>query len=60
MTTFATSCEIPAHVDQVFAAFSDPERLARWLGPAGFRNTLKVCEFKPGARWSFTMRGPEG
>jgi uncharacterized protein YndB with AHSA1/START domain len=60
MTTFSTSREIPATIDQVFAAFRDAERLARWWGPDGFTNTFDVCEFKDGGRWSFTMHGPNG
>lgn len=60
MTTFSTSREIPAPVEAVFAAFSHPERLARWWGPAGFTNTFSVCEFKTGGRWSYVMRGPDG
>ena len=60
MTTFNTSREIPATVEQVFAAIRDPERLARWWGPAGFTNTFHVCEFKYGGRWSFIMHGPNG
>ena len=60
ITTFNTSREIPATVAQVFAAFSDPARLSRWWGPAGFTNTFSVCEFKPGGRWSFIMHGPDG
>jgi uncharacterized protein YndB with AHSA1/START domain len=60
MTTFNTSRDFPAPVDQVFAAMSDPQRLARWWGPAGFTNTFNVCEFKPGGKWSFTMHGPDG
>ena len=60
MTTFNTSREISATVEQVFAAFSDPARLSRWWGPAGFTNTFNVCEFKPGGRWSFIMHGPDG
>jgi uncharacterized protein YndB with AHSA1/START domain len=60
MTTFDTSRQIPATVEQVFAAISDPERLARWWGPAGFTNTFSICEFKKGGRWSFTMHGPNG
>ena len=59
MTTFNTSREISAPVEQVFAAFN-PERLSRWWGPAGFTNTFKVCEFKSGGRWSFIMHGPDG
>jgi uncharacterized protein YndB with AHSA1/START domain len=60
MTTFKTSREIPATVEQVFAAIRDPERLARWWGPAGFTNTFQVCEFRNGGRWSFIMHGPNG
>jgi len=60
MTTFRTSRDIPASPDQVFAAISDPQRLARWWGPAGFTNTFNVCEFKPGGRWSLVMHGPDG
>ncbi len=60
MTTFSTSREIRATVDQVFAATRHPERLARWWGPAGFTNTFTVCEFRKGGRWSFVMHGPDG
>ncbi len=60
MTTFSTSREIPATVEQVFAAFSHPERLAWWWGPAGFTNTFSLCEFENGGRWSYVMYGPDG
>lgn len=60
MTTFNTSREILATPAEVFAAFSDPTRLARWWGPAGFTNTFSVCEFRSGGRWSFVMHGPNG
>jgi uncharacterized protein YndB with AHSA1/START domain len=60
MTTHATSREIAAPVDQVFAAFTDPERLARWWGPAGFTNTFEICEFRTGGQWKYVMHGPDG
>jgi uncharacterized protein YndB with AHSA1/START domain len=60
MTTFNTSREIPASVEEIFAAFSDAERLARWWGPAGFTNTFKICEFETGGRWSYVMHSPHG
>jgi uncharacterized protein YndB with AHSA1/START domain len=60
MTTFSTSREIPATMDQVYAAISHPDRLARWWGPAGFTNTFHICEFESGGRWSFIMHGPDG
>jgi uncharacterized protein YndB with AHSA1/START domain len=60
MRTFETSRDLPARPEDVFAAISDPVRLARWWGPAGFTNTFSVCEFKEGGRWSLTMHGPDG
>jgi hypothetical protein len=35
----------------VFAAFEQPDRLAQWWGPNGFRNTFEQFEFTPGGRW---------
>lgn len=57
---FATGRPLPFTPEQVFAAFSNPERLARWWGPAGFRNTFQVFEFQPQGRWAFVMHGPDG
>ncbi|MBP6003854.1 MAG: SRPBCC domain-containing protein [Pyrinomonadaceae bacterium] len=45
---------------EIFAAFEDPERLARWWGPAGFTNTFERCEFEPGGHWVYVMHGPDG
>ena len=45
---------------KIFAAFEEPERLARWWGPKDFRNTYKEFEFKTGGRWVFVMHGPNG
>lgn len=58
--SFQTSREIPADPTSVFAAFKDSARLAVWWGPAGFTNTFKVCEFKPGGKWLYVMHGPGG
>jgi uncharacterized protein YndB with AHSA1/START domain len=60
MTTFNHSLDISATPEQVFAAISTSERLARWWGPAGFTNTFSVCEFKTGGQWSLVMHGPDG
>ena len=45
---------------EVFAAWRDPARLARWWGPAGFTNTFETFELREGAPWRFTMHGPDG
>ena len=51
---------IPATPSEVFAAMSDPDRVARWWGPDGFTNTIHRFEFEPGGTWILTMRGPDG
>ena len=60
MTAFNTSREIAASTDDILAAFKDPERLARWWGPAGFTNTFHTFEFETGGRWVYTMHSPNG
>ena len=57
--SFKTSRKIAAPPSDVFAAFEDPDRLAVWWGPAGFSNTFKTFEFKPGGNWSYLMHGPD-
>lgn len=56
----ATSRVIAASRQDVYAAFVSPERLARWWGPNGFRNTFQVFEPRPGGAWRFVMHGPNG
>lgn len=58
--TLATSRLVAAAPEAVWDAIADPARLARWWGPAGFRNHFAVCEFRPGGRWLHTMEGPDG
>jgi hypothetical protein len=56
----ATSRTVAATPAAVFEAIRDPARLARWWGPAGFRNHFSVFEFQPGGRWQHVMEGPDG
>lgn len=51
---------IDAPCDVVFRAFSDPEKLARWWGPEGFRNSFSEFDLREGGYWRFTMHGPDG
>lgn len=55
-----TRRHLPYPPDAVYAAIVSPERLARWWGPAGFRNTFTRCEVVVGGEWVFTMHGPDG
>ena len=56
----ARSMVIAATPAQVFAALSDPQRVARWWGPDGFSNTIHRFDFEPGGSWLLTMHGPDG
>lgn len=60
MSLFRTTRTLSAPPEAVFAAIRDPERLARWWGPEGFRNSFHTFEFRPGGAWLFTMHGPDG
>ncbi|HEV3386864.1 MAG TPA: SRPBCC domain-containing protein [Gemmata sp.] len=59
-TVISTERLISASPREIFAAFEQPDRLARWWGPKDFRNTFELFEFKPGGRWVFVMHGPNG
>ncbi len=60
MSTFTSTRNLAAEPSAVFAAISDPARLARWWGPSGFSNRFDVFEFRPGGKWVFDMIGPDG
>ncbi len=44
----------------VFRAWTTPDLLARWWGPAGFTNTFHAFDPRPGGAWRFVMHGPDG
>lgn len=52
--------DFDAPPERVWAAWTDPERLARWFGPDGFRITTHAWDFRVGGTWRFTMHGPDG
>lgn len=52
--------DFPFTPEQIYAAFRDPERLARWYGPEGFTNQFSEFEFESGGTWNFVMVGPDG
>lgn len=44
----------------VFKCWSEPEHLARWIGPKGFSSTILACELYEGGSYRMHMRGPDG
>jgi uncharacterized protein YndB with AHSA1/START domain len=43
----------------VYKAWSEPQHLKNWWGPAGFTNTFNEFDFRVGGKWSFIMHGPD-
>lgn len=58
--TITTTIEINAPVAQVWAAWTNPEKIAKWWGPAGFHSTVKKLEVRQGGRFEIIMHGPDG
>jgi len=44
----------------VWEAWTQPEAIAVWWGPAGFTNTIHAMEPKAGGEWRLTMHAPDG
>ena len=44
----------------VFAAWTDPRQLSRWIGPHGFSARNERLELRPGGAWHATLRAPDG
>ena len=43
----------------VYRAWTDPNHLKNWWGPAGFTNTFNEYDLRIGGRWRFVMHGPD-
>lgn len=43
----------------VYAAWTDPDHLASWLGPEGFTTSAVTLDPRPGGRWRACIHSPE-
>ena len=46
--------------DLVFAAFTDPDLIPDWWGPARLRTVVDRMEVRPGGSWRFLNQDPDG
>jgi uncharacterized protein YndB with AHSA1/START domain len=46
--------------DLVFKCWTEPEHVARWMGPRGFFSTVLDYDLRPGGSYRFHMRAPDG
>ena len=44
----------------VFKAFTDPELIPQWWGPARYTTKIDILEARPGGRWRFIQRDDKG
>lgn len=53
---------LPARPEQVFAAWTQPQRFSRWFGPRIFTTPADrvVMDARPGGAWQATLVGDEG
>ncbi len=51
---------IDAPRDIVFSAWTDPNHLPNWFGPAGFTVETKEIDISVGGLWRYDMTAPEG
>jgi uncharacterized protein YndB with AHSA1/START domain len=42
--------------ERVFAAYTDPELIARWWGPRGTSTSVEQMDVRPGGVWRFVIR----
>lgn len=57
--TVTSSRLFPATCADLWQAWVDPARHARWWGPDGFSNTVQEFDLRPGGAWKLTMHGPD-
>jgi uncharacterized protein YndB with AHSA1/START domain len=49
-----------APVTKVYEAYTTPEHMRQWWGPRGFEMVSCDMDFRPGGKWRFVQRGPDG
>ena len=45
---------------KVFAAWTDPEKVKRWMGPGEVKAAAAECDPRPGGRYRWVMQAPNG
>ncbi len=56
----ALTRDFDAPRDLVWKAWTEPERLARWWGPAGSEIGVRSLDLRPGGVFHYGMRAPDG
>lgn len=57
---FVISRTFNAPLKRVWKAWTDPEQMAKWWGPKGFKATVKMLDLKPGGIFHYSLSSPQG
>ena len=58
--TLVTTKEVSTTPDKIWSAWTDPEKVAKWWGPAGFKSTVEELDVRDGGMFRVIMHGPDG
>jgi len=58
--TLTVSVEANASREEVWKAWTDPARIAKWWGPEGFQNTVEELDVREGGKFRVVMHGLDG
>jgi uncharacterized protein YndB with AHSA1/START domain len=57
---FVFEHDFEAPRDLVWKAWTEPQRLAKWWGPAGFEMSVRSLDLRPGGVFHYSMQMPNG
>lgn len=49
-----------APIETLWKAWTAPEHIKHWWGPAGFTSTIHQMDVQEGGDWKLTLHGPDG
>lgn len=52
--------EVSASPDLVYRAYTDPELIARWMGPRALTTKVERYDVRDGGTWRYVQREPDG
>jgi uncharacterized protein YndB with AHSA1/START domain len=58
--TLITTKEADTTPEKIWAAWTDPEKVSKWWGPAGFVSTVEELDVRDGGKFKVVMHGPDG
>ena len=57
---FRTTMLFNSPIENVWEAWANPERIAKWWGPEGFTSDILKMDVVKNGEWLLTMHGPDG